>query len=404
MKRARSRRPSTKECPYSIHGTKEPLTFYAPFNSANGYGSICDHLAAYFDRLIPLQILTWRRFHERIKSNLHLTCGLLEESIDKPKGSCLVIQGLPFVPEAPTDKSAAFTMHEATKLEPEWVKRLNTYKVVIVPNHENKRVFEAALDVPVRVVHLGHDPTVFRLRHHDNGPKFVFGAAGDLLHCRTRKGIDRVCDWFFSAFPTQSDVQLKLKLNDNEANYITRKDPRIEIVKTSLTDRECADWLSSLDCFVDASTAEGWGLWPFNAMACGTPCIGKYYGGQAEFYRFGNHIHIGHTIGAASEGYKKWGDWAYPIDSEGIEAMRWAYNHPNQCRDIGREAAESVRPMTWEVMTERLLEVLNGEGVFEYTAKPPLWAAPKGIYACEPFRSLHNNSFPGKESRKPGNS
>ena len=373
-----------------MHGNTAPLTFYAPFNSANGYGSICDHLAVYLDRRVPLKILTWQRFHDRVKDNLHLNTPLLKEGHDKVKGSVLVAQGLPFVPEAPTQSAVAFTMHEATKLEEKWVKRLNTYKSVIVPNHENKRAFEAAVEVPVHVVHVGHDPTVFRLRHHHNGGVFVFGAAGDLLHCRTRKGIDRVCDWFFSAFPTQTDVRLRLKLNDNDANYITRPDPRIEIVKASLTDKECADWLSSLDCFVDASTSEGWGMWPFNAMACGTPCIGKYYGGQAEFYKFGNHIHIGHTIGAASEGYQKWGNWAYPVDEEGIEAMRWAYNNPNQCRDIGREAAESVRPMTWEAMADGMLEVLSAYGLVNYQEKPALWKPPAGIYASEPFRSLQS--------------
>jgi len=339
------------------------LFWWSGYEVADGYGDISQNAARSIPKSAPVQFQALRHYHNRIIHDLGLGSKLVSDEREVP-GPQFSIQSVCDVLPPMGTKNAIFTMHESGILDPNWIEAINKYDLVIVPCDENAHEFRKQLKPPVEVVNIGLDHSLYRPASKTAGATFRFGTAGNIRHVRERKGMDRVIEWFLAAFPGNPHVSLTVKLNKS-GDPIFDDDPRIEIIRENLPHEQAAEWLRSLDCYVDASTYEGWGMWPFHAMATGRPVIGTYFGEHREYFEFGNHIPIGYKIERAQSHYRNLGDWAMPIALEGVKAMRWAYQNPKECRRIGAKASRSVQRFTWPSFVD---------GVFQALEKHQIWS------------------------------
>jgi len=137
---------------------------------------------------------------------------------------------------------------------------------------------------------------------------FTFGVNGTW---HERKGFHNLVRAYFSTFTKRDNVTLvirtsyfgsgrdrpllldferqvlgeigKLKLEFQRPGW---EMPRFKLLTgTSLTDRELADWLGSLDCYVNPSFGEGLGIPPIHAVAQGVPLITSDFGAVGDLTR-----------------------------------------------------------------------------------------------------------------------
>ncbi len=171
---------------------------------------------------------------------------------------------------------------------------------------------------PIEVVPLGINQDVFRYRPFNGEfPEVLtFGAAGRMAHGGVRKGINEVIAAFLAAFPKKiKDVRLRVKcFPDCPVSKV--KDPRIEIVQACLSDAQLADWFGSLNCFVSAARAEGWGLMQHQSMSMGRPVASVKFGGVTEFFDERVGYALPFTLEPAKLAYAGCGHWAdRPVSS-----------------------------------------------------------------------------------------
>lgn len=344
------------------------LLFCSEFRSANGYGELCLNLAKHLSKLTDVSIATPPIYHDAIRS-----VGLGHKIVgcygDRYTNVNAVLQIHP--PEDPHFKIWAnhrvfLTMWESSKLRAADLSFMQKQDLILSPNTYNAQQFREATGRPSEAVYAGCDKTIYREdveaftgRMRDADRPFVFGAAADLRHCSPRKGFDRILRWFAEAFANGENVRLSLKANNQPGKNFKTQDKRISFVFEDSSSEDCAAWLRSLDCYIDGSTFEGWGLWTHAAMATGRPVIGTNYSARNDYFQFGNHIPIGYQLAPSQGMFTGLGHWAMPNHSDAVKAMRWAYNNRARCVEIAEEAAKTTRHLTWQAMAENVYKAMR---------------------------------------------
>lgn len=263
----------------------------------------------------------------------------------------------------PGKKTMYFSMAESTRLNPESVKMLNLSEVVIVPCGWNEQCFmQSGVTVPIRIVHLGIDDSVFHERPFPATAKTIFGAAGRMAHGGVRKGLNEVIDAFVKAFPYDHSVELWVKCYpDCPINRVS--DPRIKITTAHLSDRALADWFAGITCFVSAARGEGWGLMQHQAMATGRPLVSVNYGGVREF--FTSELQgwfLDYDLEPAKFAYAGQGDWAEARECSLIHTLRCVARNQLEQAIRGQNACRAVAGLTWDNSHRQLIAVLQEFG------------------------------------------
>lgn len=254
-------------------------------------------------------------------------------------------------------KAWMLTMTECSKIEPEWAITINGIcERLIVPCEHNAEVFQSGgVRVPITVLHGGTDPVEFPILpkkvNHDR--PYTFVCLGDR---GARKGIETAWSAFYAAFPHQSDVRLVVKSRANWMPGLTFADKRVSRWSEDL--ESMSDVYATADAFLFPSMGEGWGMPPREAAMMGLPVIATRWSGL--------EVGIDH--------------WAIPIErfelvdcplvegsvwakanlDETIAHMRWCYEHREEAREKGQQAAQWLREnQTWEQTTQSLIDLLN---------------------------------------------
>jgi len=115
-----------------------------------------------------------------------------------------------------------------------------------------------------------------------------------------RKSLVELLRAFKRAFAERSDVVLKLRTNRSRAVCdcfhaagVSLDDPQFDIdTRTRLSTEEFAGFYSEVHCTVHPSRAEGFGLIPFQSIACETPVIAPADTGMADYLNSANAVTV----------------------------------------------------------------------------------------------------------------
>lgn len=192
---------------------------------------------------------------------------------------------------------------ETDKVPAEWVSKINTMDLALVPCDENiKAARIAGVDIPI--VKVPH--TFGENRYKDVEPFDIPNGNGRfkfLAICQIskKKGLDALLKAYFSEFKNHDNAMLILKVyfgpkdtqehkqkminQINKTKELLRMNayPHIFLVHDILNSNSIDRLYSSADCYVLPSRGEGWGIPHFDAMGFGLPPIAINWAGPTEF-------------------------------------------------------------------------------------------------------------------------
>lgn len=334
------------------------ITFLAELNNYTGYGQHLIETATRMEKLGYYPSI-------RAKTTNHVV--RIPDNIVAKVVQCVQPELIEIFLNHPTElptpgkKTIYFTMWESTRLPSKNVQFLNLSEAVVVPSNWCKTVFiNSGVKVPIYVVPLGIDEKVFKFRAKETTGECVFGTAGRYANGQIRKGVQEVIYAFQAAFRDNNKVKLRVKVHPDDPVWIPEEDPRIEITRDHLSPTELVEWLASLNFFVSAAKAEGWGFWQQQSMAVGRPVIGSVYAGLQMFMDKHNSLSVDFDEVPALDQYLGGGNWAQPSLMDMIGKMRlWADAEIGLVNSIGRLASKSASQFTWDRSVDELIKVIQ---------------------------------------------
>ncbi len=208
---------------------------------------------------------------------------------------------------------------ETTAIPQQWVAVCNRFDLIIVPSQFCKRVFQASgVSSPIKVVHHGLEADYYPMSDkHRQTPLIFYSTFSESFP--ERKGCEELIRSFKRAFADSKQAQLRLRVQQNSKllHYLNKYDAHDLILldnSNNLSTVEFAKIYSEVHCTVFPSKGEGFGLIPFQSIACDTPVIAPYSTGMTEYLNKNNAMLLktkGETIDANV--YYKSGSY-YSID------------------------------------------------------------------------------------------
>lgn len=248
------------------------------------------------------------------------------------------------------------TMYDCDLLPDRWARIIDRAGLVWVPSEWCREVFiNSGVRRPIIVSGYGVDCDVFGFQKR-SGP-ITFMTA-------TQVNYDRK-NWMMVA-------KAFSKLNLKDARLIIKTiydmrqqfaNPSISYVNEVLSDANWAQLMGRVDCFVYASSGEGFGLMPLEAMATGACVIATDYSGMTEYLDEDNLRLRFKLVDAElyNRGNGSEGRWAEPDFDDLCDKIRWVYQNRELALAMGRHASERVRlNWTWEHAGEKAKALLTG--------------------------------------------
>jgi glycosyltransferase involved in cell wall biosynthesis len=241
------------------------------------------------------------------------------------------------------------------------VESLNRTGLVMVPSQWNLDNFRrCGVTVPMEVVPLGFDRTTYSA--DDSFPEVcTFGTAGALSAGGLRKNVGQVINLFRKAFPTESDVRLRVKISPDSPAVETHGDPRIDLIHAILPHADMLAWYRSLSAFVNTSFGEGFGLHLIEAMACGRPVITPNYSGLTAFFEPSLGYAVDYELQPVNNEIYT-GRWAVPSEASTMAAMRQVYAGREEAKQRGELSALRAKRFHWKHAGRRLHAALAKYG------------------------------------------
>lgn len=269
-----------------------------------------------------------------------------------------------------------FTMLEVDGLPKEWVRQANLMDEVWVPSSFNKETFlDSGVKVPITVVPLGVHPAYFSNnilgKKVDNCFTFL-----SIFEWGERKAPDLLLRAFSDEFNSNEAVSLLCKVNNfdpsiNVKDHISglnlrKNGGRIVLAENQILQRyELGVLYRSADCFVLPTRGEGWGMPILEAMACGLPVIATNWSSQADFMNESNSfpLDVESLIPAVAKcPYYQGFRWAQPSYEHLRYLMRWVFEHQDEARVIGLNAAkDAALRWTWQHSTQKMIKAISSK-------------------------------------------
>lgn len=270
--------------------------------------------------------------------------------------------------------SFAFPFFEINEFDQRRKNHLNSVDGIIVASQWAEQVLHNNLPSPTTyVVPLGVDDTLFTHGPHQLTDKCVFFNCGKW---EKRKGHDVLLEMFKEAFPTEQDVELWMMCANpflpakttHEWQRYYNSEPRVRLLDRVQTQQEVAQIMSTTNCGIFPSRAEGWNLEILEMMSMGKHIITTNYSAHTEFCNDQNAslIHIS-NLEPALDGiffHGSTGEWA-SLDSssltQGKEHMRSFYHKWKSDRSIiNEEGINTAKTLSWTTTANKIKEIVYG--------------------------------------------
>jgi len=190
---------------------------------------------------------------------------------------------------------------ETTAIPEKWVMTCNRLDLIIVPSQFCKVAFQTSgVTAPIMVVHHGLEAEYQPMTEKRRATPLVFYSTFSESFPE-RKGCEELIRSFKRAFAGSNKAQLRLRVRQNSKllKYLEQYDAHDLITldnNSGLSTAEFANVYSQVHCTVHPSKGEGFGLIPFQSIACETPVIAPYCTGMTEYLSDDNAMLL-HTTG-----------------------------------------------------------------------------------------------------------
>lgn len=266
----------------------------------------------------------------------------------------------------PDRANVLITMFESEVLPSFFVEALNKTDAIVVPSQYCARVFRRHTDVPVHVIPLGIDHSIFhpfeRVREPGRPFRWLWAGARN-----PRKGWREVMwawdlDGDGGKFRDRSDCELFLKtLGDGKA---LQRNGNVISCLQPVSDEDMARIYADADGFVFPTQGEGFGLTACEAAATGLPCVMPLHTGMLDFADETTCIPLPFETGGYGVMPTHGGETCpIPLLCVKVEDVRdrmdWVMKHPEEAKEIARKGAERVQKYTWESAGRMLLDILR---------------------------------------------
>jgi glycosyltransferase involved in cell wall biosynthesis len=127
-----------------------------------------------------------------------------------------------------------------------------------------------------------------------------------------------------------------------------------------------AQLISSCDCYISPSLAEGWNLPLLDALSCGKHAIATYYSAHTEFLTHKNSLLIYHKNltpaidGIWFNGEGNWIEWTKDEEEQFISHLRCIRELKNgNLLSSNSSGIETAKQFTWANTCNKMIESLN---------------------------------------------
>ena len=277
----------------------------------------------------------------------------------------------------PDDLPEAFYEHrfriggfvcETDRIAPSWVEVCNSLNLVIVPSTFCRKAFcDSGVRAPVMVVPHGLEPEYRPMVEKRRSEPLIFYNVFDQGSLLERKNAEELIRCFLDAFGPSGDecaLRLRTHLSPDLVDIRQRYDFGRAILLDLPVQRDTVTFAgiySEVHCTVHPSRGEGFGLVPFQSIACETPVIAPAATGMADYLNDDNAMCLrtsGRTAGVL--GGNQAGTY-YTIDEAHlVELLQHAYtNWEEEYRKV-RTAGPNFRARySWDVVLSELIEVIE---------------------------------------------
>ncbi len=265
----------------------------------------------------------------------------------------------------------AYSLVESTGVPENWVKILNEkFDVVITADEFYRDVYrKSGVTIPLYV--LPHGIYIEELLQQT--PKafpsypFTFGATSAFW---PRKNQLHLLEAFNQEFGNDPHVRLQLHGRTADNYYFRNITKRleelncanIELIHTTLSDKEYKDFFKALDCYVLLSKGEGFSITPREALALGKPTIitnntaheticttGHVYAVPADIVEPITNWHVGYEYNCEISDVRK--------------ALREVYNNYVTYAKKAQAGREWVKQYLWENLKQRFMNFVKPKKV-----------------------------------------
>lgn len=274
------------------------------------------------------------------------------------------------------------TMFETDRFPEDWRSNLNMANWVLLPSKWGVETFKScgisnSIYMPFWINTDEFFPYVPKLIN--DIPQFKFMFFGDLY---PRKNFKGVLNAFLTRFNGNKDVVLILKMNLTprdklkdfliEMRVIRKKAeyPKIYLYNDVIPKQSIPGFINSCDCLLSPSCGEGFGLPQLYAMACEKPVVTTNYSACQDYVSEGNALLLQYNIESVPYEIVKadknfYGhEWGTPSTEHLGLLMRWAVDHQDECKIIGKKAREMVvEKYSYEPVSDLMGKFLKEKGI-----------------------------------------
>ena len=313
--------------------------------------------------------------YRRLNINLRNAMMRLGTVLDADSEVSVQVRSPDMYAPVPGKINAWFTMFESSGMPSFIIENLKKADALIVPSKYCVEIFRPHTEVPIFVVPLGVDPSLFTLvkRSYPKDRPFRWLWIGAK---NTRKGWNAVIDVWNMDGPRGKMVEnpgleLYLKTTDDDLTIQHQKNAHLDT--RLIGDKELVGLYHSAHAFVFPTMSEGYGLTAAEAMATGLPCVTPLHTGIVDFanaqicypVRHGRAEIMVDSPALAHAGSKFLAP-VFPVDQEDLYRQMWnVMDRYTQALIVGFYASKRMSQFTWGasaiVMLGALRSLKNGK-------------------------------------------